>query len=280
MDNRPTAILCPNCRKLVNADEQRCPYCGLSHPGAGWRRYLSGLGRFDAANAYTYLLYLNVGMYVLSLLLSPSRVGVIPNPLTFLSPSSQSLFLLGSTGTIPIDQAGRWWTLVSANYLHGGVLHIFFNMAALRQLAPLVLREYGLNRSMSIYTLGGVAGFAVSYLAGIPLTIGASAALCALIGALLYYGRDRGGTYGQAIFRTVWSWALGILLFGFLIPGINNWAHGGGMAAGFLLAAGLGYREKVRESSLHRGLATACAVATIAALGWGVFGAVAYRLFS
>lgn len=275
--SRRSAILCPQCRKLINADEPGCPYCGVSSPGAGWRRALGGL-RFDADHAYTILLYLNVGMYVLSLLLSPTRIGMIPNPLTFLSPSSQSLFLLGSTGTVPIDHAGRWWTLLTANYLHGGILHIFFNMAALRQLAPLVLREYGLNRAVLIYTLGGVAGFAVSYWAGVPRTIGASAALCALIGALLYYGKNRGGEYGQAVFRTVWGWALSIMVFGFLIPGINNWAHGGGMAAGFLLAAGLGYREKVRESSLHRSLATACWVATLAALGWGVFGAVAYRL--
>lgn len=275
--SRPTAILCPACRKLINADEPRCPYCGTSSPGSSWRRALGGL-RFDAEHAGTVLLYLNVGMYVLSLLLSPTRIGMVPNPLTFLSPSSQSLFLLGATGTVPIDQAGRWWSLLAANYLHGGVLHIFFNMAALRQLAPLVLREYGLNRSVAIYTLGGVLGFYVSYLAGVPRTIGASAALCALIGAALYYGRDRGGVYGQAVFRTVKGWALSILVFGFLIPGINNWAHGGGMAAGFLLAAGLGYREKSRESGLHRGLATACVVATLAALAWGVVGAFAYRL--
>lgn len=276
--SRRSSILCPQCRKLINADEPGCPYCGVSNPGAGWRRALGGL-RFDADHAYTILLYLNVGMYVLSLLLSPTRIGMIPNPLTFLSPSSESLFLLGSTGTVPIDHAGRWWTLLTANYLHGGILHIFFNMAALRQLAPLVLREYGLHRAVLIYTLGGVAGFAVSYWAGVPRTIGASAALCALIGALLYYGKNRGGEYGQAVFHTVWGWALSILVFGFLIPGINNWAHGGGMAAGFLLAAGLGYREKARESSLHRSLATVCLVATLGALGWGVLGAVAYRLF-
>jgi len=274
--SRSGAVLCPHCRKLINADEPRCPYCGLSHPGAGWRHALGGL-HLNEENAYTLLLYLNVGMYVLSLLLSPTRIGTAPNPLTFLSPSNQSLFLLGATGTVPIDQAGRWWTLLAANYLHGGVLHIFFNMAALRQLAPLVLREYGLQRAVSLYTLGGAAGFFVSYLAGVPRTIGASAALCALIGALLYYGRHRGGTYGQAVFRTVWGWALSILVFGFLIPGINNWAHGGGMAAGFLLAAGLGYREKSRDSRFHRTLATTCSVATLAALAWGVVGAVAYR---
>ncbi|MDF1554130.1 MAG: rhomboid family intramembrane serine protease [Deferrisomatales bacterium] len=276
--NRRSAILCPQCRKLVNADEEQCPYCGISRPGAGWRHMFGSLGGFNAETAYTYLLYLNVGMYVLSLLLSPTRIGMVPNPLTFLSPSGAGLELLGSTGWVPVVHGGRWWTLLTANYLHGGILHIFFNMAAMRQLLPLVTREFGLNRTVVIYTIGGVLGFVVSCLAHIPWTIGASAALCALIGALLYYGRNRGGTYGQAVFRTVWGWALSVMVFGFLIPGINNWAHGGGMAAGFLLAAGLGYREKVRETRLHRNLSTACVVATLAALGWGVLGAVAYRL--
>ena len=199
------------------AGKERCPYCGVRAPGAGWRRLFGGAGGgFSAETAYTWLLYLNVGMYVLSLVLSPRQIGMVPNPFRFLSPSGQSLFLLGSTGTVPIDHAGRWWTLITANYLHGGILHIFFNMAALRQLAPLVLREFGLNRAGAIYTLGGVGWFLVSYLAGVPRTIGASAALCALIGAALYYGKNRGGVYGQAVFRTVWGWALSIMVFGFL----------------------------------------------------------------
>ena len=77
----------------------------------------------------------------------------------------------------------RFWTLVSANYLHGSILHIFFNMAALRQLGLLVAREYGVYRMFIIYTLGGIIGFFISYLASVSWTIGASAAVCSLAGS-------------------------------------------------------------------------------------------------
>jgi rhomboid protease GluP len=115
----------------------------------------------------------------------------------------------------------------------------------------LVIREYGTHRMIVIYTLSGVGGFLVSYLAGVGFTIGASAAVCGLIGAALYYGKSRGGIYGQAVYRQVGGWALGIVLFGLLVPGINNWAHGGGMAAGILmgLLSGIPRTQKGKHAS-------------------------------
>jgi rhomboid protease GluP len=199
------------------------------------------------------------------------------NPFTFLSPSDRILLLLGATGTIPIDQLERWWTLVSANYLHGSILHIFFNMVAFRQLATLVIREYGTSRMVVIYTAGGIIGFLISYLAGIRLTIGASAAVCALIGSLLFYGRNRGGLYGKIIYRQIGGWAIGIFMFGLLVPGINNWGHGGGMLAGALLGLLLGYQERSRENSWHRILSGGCLLMTVAVLGWAVLSGVYFR---
>jgi rhomboid protease GluP len=223
------------------------------------------------------IIYANVGMYLLSLLLNPSSLGLSANPFRFLSPSGTSLLLLGSTGTIPIDQGHRWWTLVSANYLHGGILHIVFNMIALYQIGPLVLREYGANRLISLYTLGGVIGFYISYLAGVRFTLGASAAVCSLIGASLYYGKSRGGTYGQAIYKQISGWVLVLVLFGFLVPGINNWGHGGGIGAGIALGFLLGYQERKRENLLHKTLAAICILATAAVLLWAILSSFYYR---
>jgi rhomboid protease GluP len=199
------------------------------------------------------------------------------NPFSLLSPSSKTLLLLGATGTIPIDQFHRWWSLLSAGYLHGGILHIFFNMMVLNQITPFVLQEYGLNRMLIIYTLGGIAGFYVSYLAGVHFTIGASASLFALIGAILYYAKSRGGTYGQMIFKNIGGWVIGLFVFGFIFPGINNWAHGGGLAGGIALAFFLGYEERKRETPFHRTLAKCCVVATVLILLWAVVSAFYYR---
>jgi hypothetical protein len=101
-------------------------------------------------------------------------------------------------------------------------------LGSLKQLAPAVIREYGSHRMLVVHTIGGVIGFWASYVAGVRFTIGASAAVCSLMGALLYYVKSRGGSYGQAIYRQVSGWVVTLFVFGFLVPGINNW----GMAAG------------------------------------------------
>jgi rhomboid protease GluP len=223
------------------------------------------------------ILVVNIIFFIFSLVLTRQRSFSL-NPLAFLAPGQTSLLLLGATGTIPVDEFGRFWSFLSANYLHGGILHIFFNLMAFRQIAPWVSQEYGDSRMFIIYTIGGVGGYVLSYMAGIPFTIGASAAICALIGSLLYYGKSRGGAYGTMVYREVGGWVASIFLFGFIVPGINNWAHAGGIISGMLLGMLLGYSEKRREMPLHRTLAMACGVATILCLGWASVSAVAFRI--
>jgi rhomboid protease GluP len=278
--NQRRSILCPNCKKLISADEPRCPHCGIARPGSRLKnnpftRLFLGTDQIIKA-----IVFVNVGMYIISLLLGPWSSGFSMNPLSLLSPSNRSLLLLGATGTVPIDRLHRWWSLISANYLHAGLLHILFNMIALRQIAPLVIREFGPHRMVILYLLSGIIGFLVSYLAGVKLTIGASAAVCGLIGASLYYGKSRGGVYGQAIYRQIGAWALGIFIFGLLVPSINNWGHGGGMVAGAMLGFVLGYEEKRRERLFHRILAGICVVATLFILLWAIGSGVYFRFLA
>ena len=275
--DRRKSILCPHCGKLISVAEHKCPHCGISRPGARWKNIPITRGLLQSDQLIKTIIYANVGMYLISLLMNPTRMGLSANPFMFLSPSNGALLLLGSSGTIPIDQGHRWWTLVSANYLHGGILHIVFNMIALYQIGPLVLREYGANRLIGLYTLGGVFGFLVSYFAGVRLTLGASAAVCSLIGASLYYGKSRGGAYGQAIYKQISGWVLMLFIFGFLVPGINNWGHGGGIVGGIILGYFLGYHERTRENLFHKSLAGVCVVLTVAVLAWAILSSVYYR---
>ena len=113
---------------------------------------------------------------------------------------------------------------------------------------------------------------------GVPLTVGASAAICALIGSLLYYGKSRGGTYGSTVFREVGGWVVGLFLFGLLVPGINNWGHGGGILSGIVLGMLLGYSDRRPESHIHQGLGLVCALATAGCLAWTAIAALAYNL--
>ncbi|MFP5214026.1 MAG: rhomboid family intramembrane serine protease, partial [Acidobacteriota bacterium] len=146
--------------------------------------------------------------------------------------------------------------------------HILFNMMALRQIGPFITQEYGVHRMFIIYTLSGVFGFWLSYMAGVRFTIGASAALCGLIGAGLYYGKSRGGAFGQQVFVQIRGWVISIFIFGFFFPGINNWGHGGGLAAGIALGYLLGYVEKRPEKLAHKLLAGLCVAVTALVLLW------------
>ena len=278
MVSQQKAVLCPHCGKLVSSDEPVCPYCRHRRPGASWKHMLGKSGFGNASLTIRIILYVNIGMYALSLLLSAHGIGMGWNPLTALSPDGWSLFYLGDTGTMPIDQYHRWWTLISANYLHGSLLHIFFNMLAFYQLAPFVVREYGPWRLVLIYSLGGVIGFYLSYLAGVQLTIGASASVCALIGAALYFGKSRGGTYGRVVYRQVSGWVLMLFLFGIIVPGINNWGHAGGILGGAFLGYLLGYNEKRPEAFSHKVLAYIMIIITGFVLAGAAASAVLYRI--
>ena len=270
--------LCPGCRKLINRKLERCPYCGLKRPGSWWKNLLPTKNGTDVDRLVTVLISANVVMFVLSLAIDPRLSGF--NPFEFLSPSNQSLLVLGSTGTLPLFQLQRWWSLVAAGFLHGGLLHLVFNMLALRQLAPLMVLEFGLNRTIILYTFGSIGGFLISSLAGVSFTIGASAAICSLIGALLYYGKSRGGVYGSNIFSQIGGWAIGIALFGFLVPGINNWGHGGGMAIGALLAYLLGYKELKKETFNQKILAAGCIAGTALVLAWSCINGILFLFFA
>jgi rhomboid protease GluP len=152
-------------------------------------------------------------------------------------------------------------------------------MMAFYQLAPFVVTEYGFYRFFAIYVLTGIAGFFLSYIAGIPFTIGASASICGLIGAILYFGKSRGGFYGENIFRQAMGWVVGLVLFGLIIPGINNWAHMGGLAAGVAVGFALGYEDRRPERGTHRLVGRLCLLVTIGLLLMVVLQAILTILF-
>ena len=207
-------------------------------------------------------------LYVLTLLASRGNIGM-GSALTFFSPSLPATFLFGASGSVPVFQFGRWWTVLSAGWLHGGVLHIFFNMMALRQLAPAVADLYGPGRMVIIYTAGSVAGFALSsfagayfppllFLRGSNFTLGASAAIAGLIGALLYYGRRSGSSMTRSYAS---QYIVMLIVMGFLISGIDNYAHAGGFGGGYLAARLLDPLKPERID--HVAIALGCLVASI-----------------
>jgi rhomboid protease GluP len=273
-DDRPRVVLCSGCGQLVGVNDAECLNCGRRRPG---RR---GVGAWVAGALDMDTFVMIVTWTCLALYLSTLAAdwnGVAPEAgFDILSPSLRAAYLFGASGAVPVLQFGRWWTLLSASWLHGGLLHIAFNLLWIRDLLPLVGRLLGASRAVILYVVSGVTGFLTSTVAGVVIgpmpiigagtfTLGASACIFGMLGALLALGR-RGG---DVILRTqARLWILGGVVMGFIIPGIDNWAHFGGFAGGYLCALVLNPLKPERPG--HAMAALACLLASWAAVLYSV----------
>ena len=252
-NNRRTTIHCPRCRRLISKSSSSCIHCGLRNPDVLasipiLRELING--RISFVDSLTLICF---SLYALALALDISNLLSMDNLFSFLSPTTESLLKLGMGGAIPLSY-GHWWTLITATYLHGSLLHILFNMLWLRQIGPLAIELFGASRFFIIYTFAGLSGALVSALAGTPFFVGASGAIFGLFGALIYYGWHRGGTFGSTIFRQMLIWAAIGLIFGFMQPRVDNWGHIGGLIGGVIAAVALGYQERSLQSlGIHIG---------------------------
>jgi rhomboid protease GluP len=265
--------LCYACGKLNRVDAAVCFYCGRRNPGLwGFGPTLGRLvGGVDLAHVVTLVC---VVAYIASLALDPGAIFQARGIFNILAPSGRALYALGMTGAGIVD-AGRWWTLLTAIYLHGSLIHIAFNLLWIRDLGPAVEEHYGRARATVIFTAGGVGGFLLSNWAGVGATIGASGAVFGLLGAMVAYGQRRGGFYGMAVFRQYWQWSLILLVMGFLMPGVNNLAHAGGFVGGFVAGFVLGFSEGRSESGVDRILAALTVLITAVAFALAIWTAFA-----
>lgn len=217
-----------------------------------------------------FLVTANVVLYITALLFSPGSVNYSLNPMVFLSPGTGVLFKLGASGTLPVFADGRWWSLITANYLHGSLLHLLFNVYALHAVGKINIELYAPSRFFLIYCFGGFLSMAVSSLAGIPLTLGASGAVCAMIGSMSYaqWRASKGDLKKR--FASVGIWVALIVVTGLAMPNVNNWAHAVGFVSGFGLGA-LFWRETAgSEAKAIRAAAQGFMVLTIGVLIYGL----------
>lgn len=254
------AILCPRCHKIVSAEAETCPHCGQRKPGL-WGATAT-MRKLGLQLNFPHLITVFCGvLYLLALALDPSAIFQTQGLMQILAPSIQASFKLGVTGTVPIFAYKFWWTPITAIYLHGGLLHIFFNMMWVRQLGPVVEELFGPFRLFAIFTIAGITGFIASTLAGHELTLGASGSIFGLLAAAIAYGRRAGS---QLFTRQFLQWAVLLFVMGFIMPGVDNWAHGGGFVGGYA-AAYVFSRSSEREglgAYLAGGL---CLLATVGA---------------
>lgn len=234
-EQQPRPKLCPVCGALVGVNATRCHECGanLRFSLAALSRKLSGLFGDNEAPVTTVLLIANILMLGVSYLaLSAAGRGGGLSILWGLGGEAQ--YRLGMSIPLPyLIATNEWWRLVTAMFLHGGLIHIGFNMMALMQLGPALEELYGSARYLFLYVVTGAFGFLVSAAVG-HFSIGASGALLGLVGLMLAITSKRGGTYMRELRSRLISSVAILFVLGFMGMGIDNWAHGGGLAAGFL----------------------------------------------
>jgi rhomboid protease GluP len=265
------SVVCPSCGSLVGVRDDKCYTCGRANPGLwGFAPLLRRLGT-DLGVVPLVIGVCSV-LYVLTLLVSGNELRIVGGGMSFLAPSGRALLMFGMSGAYPVYLEGAWWTLLSASWLHGNLLHIIFNMYWVRRLGPDVVELFGPARTVIVYVASGVAGFLLSSTAGyigipIPLlrgasfTMGASASILGLLGALAHYGR-KGGS--RLIRGEVTQLVVMFAIMGLLMPGTDNYAHAGGFLGGYAASAVL--NPFTRERGDHLLIAAGCLVATLLAI--------------
>ena len=241
--------MCPHCRAFITRSDRICPYCQTEvGPRAIDRRDPSAiLGLIPQAHFTTSIILLvNLGLYAATALYSMRSGNGGWTDIDGLT-----LFQFGAKYRAAIF-GGQWWRLVTAGYLHGGLLHILMNSWVLFDLGAQVEQTYGARRLLVIYFAATVCGFAASTWWSPGLSVGASAGILGLIGAMIALGTRYPTSLGLAIRGQYIRWVIYMLLFG-LLPGfrIDNAAHIGGLAAGFGCAylAGL---PSMRDTTTER----------------------------
>jgi rhomboid protease GluP len=242
--------MCPQCRAFITTSDKICPYCNTPVAPKAYvqRTPAAALGGLIPHARFTTVLILlvNTGLYV-AMVLHSTRTDARGGGLDL---DPQTLFAFGAKYG-PAMRAGQWWRLLTAGFLHGGLVHILMNSWVLFDLGGQTEESYGTSRYLVIYLLSTITGFLGSFWwSPNVLSIGASAGIFGLIGAMIAMGvRDR-SSYGSAVRGLYMRWAVYGLLIGFLpFFGIDNGAHIGGLVGGFIIAyiAGTPSRSTVIE---------------------------------
>jgi rhomboid protease GluP len=163
---------------------------------------------------------------------------------------------------------GQWWRLITAGFLHSGILHILMNSWVLFDLGAEVEMIYGTSRLIVFYVVSTVTGFSASSHIGGHLSVGSSAGIFGLIGAMLAFGFTDRSSLGMQVKSLYTRWVIYGLVLSF-IPGVDFWAHVGGFSGGFI-AGWLASTPRARlmwKEPLLKALAGICIAVTVLAFG-------------
>jgi len=155
----------------------------------------------------------------------------------------------------PYIRMGEYYRLLSGAFLHADIFHIFFNMYALYVLGSQAEGFFGKFKFLAIYLFSAITASLLSILLNIDgVSVGASGSIFGILGALLYFGYNFRVYLGNTLVRQILPIVLINLLFGFMIPSVDNFAHIGGLVGGFLITMAFGIKSKATTSDKVNGV--------------------------
>lgn len=137
----------------------------------------------------------------------------------------------------PAIQQGQWFRLITCMFLHGGLIHITANMYSLYSIGPLVEQLYGKYKYIVIYLICGVISSLFSFFFSDYVSIGASGAIFGLLGVVFVFAIKERKRIGRGFLMNVASVVVMNLILGISLPGIDNFAHLGGLISGITLGS-------------------------------------------
>ncbi len=245
--------MCPACRALIDRNASVCPLCGTpiktprprtssSTPG----RVLGGVIPIPST-ATSVLVVANIAVYAISWYLTQTAASArLEAPPALGAIDTRVLIRLGAKS--PLIFAGQWWRLVTAAFLHAGLLHVGMNLWCLFDLGPEVESLFSTTKFVFLYLATGILGFVASlWWSPAGVSVGASGAICGLIGILIGASFHH-GWLGRQYRGQLWRWVLYILIFGVFFP-VDNAAHLGGLLSGLVLGYAIPEGEPETGSS-------------------------------
>lgn len=270
--------ICAHCGALTDRDTKICPFCGqrLEH----WRKV-------QIKRAFGMVLPGGITLSYVLMALNVAAMAMLMLRFGGMNLISPNMYVLAISGGLMPDRVvdGEWWRLISYSFLHGGILHILFNMSSLSQVGPITENEIGRSRFWVVYFLTAVGGALADIVwdrvfGTRPLVIGASGAIFGLIGFGLTFNHFYGSHAGRENARIYLQWAVYGFAFGYLVGGVDNVCHAGGFIVGALLGVIIerDLRHGDRLAWLWRSLAALAAMATVVAIGLAIIGARHFTL--
>ena len=169
---------------------------------------------------------------------------------------SQDAFTLIKFGAFQKELilGGEYYRLITSAFLHIGIFHLLFNCYALYVIGRQLESFLGKIKFLIIYFVSALCGSLMSMIFPISISAGASGAIFGLLGSLLYFGYNYRVYLGTVLKSQIIPLILINLIFGFMVSGINNAAHIGGLIGGILITMSLGIKYKSKKSEQINGI--------------------------